>query len=125
MRAWLAVNITITTLLIASRIATSVSMEHKTFPSNSNVAKLTGIPSSKLSSIKAIACSFSYTVLYKFNNAIKIKLTLQKDAYERASIVIDEAIGTYADGTLINKEDFELRVRTSGEDLNWLDSGRI
>ena len=56
---------------------------------------------------------------------INVKLTMQTDSYSRAMIIIDEVAGKYADGTLVNKNELEIRIRTSGEDLFWLDSGKI
>ena len=56
---------------------------------------------------------------------INVKLTMQTDSYSRALIIIDEVAGKYADGTLVNKNELEIRIRTSGEDLFWLDSGKI
>ena len=59
------------------------------------------------------------------NNNINVKLHLQTDSHARATISISEVNGKYADGALVNKDDLEVRIRTSGEDLFWLDSGKI
>ena len=56
---------------------------------------------------------------------INVKLLLQTDSNSRATISIAEVKGTYSDGALVNKEDLEIRIRTSSEDLFWLDSGKI
>ena len=59
------------------------------------------------------------------NSNINVKLLLQTDSHARATISITDVNGKYADGALVNKEDLEIRIRTSGEDLFWLDSGKI
>ena len=56
---------------------------------------------------------------------INVKLLLQTDSNSRATISIAEVNGKYSDGALVNKEDLEIRIRTSSEDLFWLDSGKI
>ena len=59
------------------------------------------------------------------NGNINVKLFLQTDSHARATISIAEVNGKYADGALVGKDDLEIRIRTSGEDLFWLDSGKI
>ena len=59
------------------------------------------------------------------NGNINVKLHLQTDSNARATISIAEVNGKYADGALVGKDDLEIRIRTSGEDLFWLDSGKI
>ena len=59
------------------------------------------------------------------NGNINVKLLLQTDSQARATISIAEVNGKYMDGALVAKDDLEIRIRTSGEDLFWLDSGKI
>ena len=61
----------------------------------------------------------------QLRDSINVKLHLQTDSYARATICIAEVNGKYADGALVNKDDLEIRIRTSREELFWLDSGKI
>lgn len=56
---------------------------------------------------------------------MNVKLLLQTDSFSRATISVAEVNGKYADGTLVNKDDLEVRIRTAGEEQFWLDSGKI
>ena len=61
----------------------------------------------------------------QLESSVQVHLSLQTDKCDRAFISVTEVNGKYEDGSLISSDDFEIRIRTSGDDMFWLDSGRI
>ena len=41
------------------------------------------------------------------------------------NVVIEEVNGKYDNSMPVDRDDLEIRIRTSGNELFWLDSGRI
>ena len=56
---------------------------------------------------------------------VSLHLMQLADQSDRITLYVDEVTGKYEDGSLISKDDFEIRIRTSGDDMFWLDSGKI
>ncbi len=56
---------------------------------------------------------------------INVKLRMLKDVNAHGNIIIEEVNGKYDNGTPVDRDDLEIRIRTAGEELFWLDSGKI
>ena len=56
---------------------------------------------------------------------INVKLRLFTDVNGNGNVVIEEVNGKYDNSMPVDRDDLEIRIRTSGNELFWLDSGRI